>query len=120
MVHKAVSYVHPLETNSSLSCDRLLMSIKVLLDVYAIMMIGITISLAGNPRMNAIRITPSSPIKRANGSRKSEQMASGVVSPTRRFAISQISIPAGIAVITALPRTKAVLSKIDRIITLPH
>ena len=33
-------------------------------------MIGITISFAGNPKINAINITPSSPNKLANGSKK--------------------------------------------------
>ena len=41
--------------------------------MYAIMMIGMTISLAGNPRIKAIRITPSNPISCANGSKKAAQ-----------------------------------------------
>ena len=35
---------------------------------------GTTISLAGNPNKNAINITPSNPMKRPNGSIKSEHI----------------------------------------------
>ena len=42
-----------------------------------------------------------------------------LTSPTFIFAISQITIPAGAATETALPKTKRVLSKIDLIIIFP-
>ena len=41
------------------------------------------------------------------------------MSPTVMFAISQMTSPAGAATAAALPRTKSVLSKIERTITLP-
>ena len=82
-------------------------------------MIGITISLAGKPRINAIRITPSSPISLANGSRNSAQAFNRLVSPHFILATSHISSPAGAATAAALPSTNRVRSKIDRTITFP-
>ena len=87
--------------------------------IYAIIIIGMTISLAGNPRIKAIRMTPSIPSSLPNGSRKLVQWASRVISPTVIFAISQIKSPAGAATMTALPRTNSVRSKTERTITLP-
>jgi hypothetical protein len=50
--------------------DKLLKSVIVDDPKYPISIIGITISFAGNPKINAINITPSRPIVLANGSRK--------------------------------------------------
>ena len=93
---------------------------SVVVDIYAITVIGITISLAGIPRINAIKITPSNPNRRAKGSKKSAQRESRELSPIKTFAISQMIRPAGIAAMTALPNTNIVLSKIERISTFPN
>ena len=83
------------------------------------MIIGITISFAGNPRIKAKRITPSIPRSFAKGSKKPEQRASSVMPPKDRFAISHIASPAGAATTTALPSTNKVLSKMDLMKILP-
>ena len=82
-------------------------------------MIGMTISLAGKPRMKDNSITPSSPISFANGSIAFEHMISRLASPYFMLAKSEMIIPAGMATATALPSTKRVLSKIERIIIWP-
>ena len=69
----AVVHVHPFAQSKVLSSFRPASSIILEFAVYAIIIIGITISFAGNPRINAISITPSSPIKRAKGSRNDSQ-----------------------------------------------
>ncbi len=63
--------------------------------------------------MKANRITPSSPIRLAKGSRKSEHTTNKVLSPIVMFAKAQIKSPAGAATATALLSTNRVLSKID-------
>ena len=83
------------------------------------MIMGMTISLAGNARINARSITPSSPNSLANGSRDEEKSERRVFSPTLILARHHIITPAGMADITALPRTKAVLSTTDRTIIFP-
>ena len=90
------------------------------LAIYAIMMIGTTISFAGKPKINANRITPSKPIMRPNGSRKSEIIVNNVTSEIVILASSQIIAPAGMATLMALPNTNNVRSKIERTITLPN
>ena len=80
---------------------------------------GTTISFAGKPNIKARRITPSSPMNFANGSRNAAQRLSRLSPPAWIFAIHQIIIPAGAATQTALPRTKTVLSKTERTITCP-
>ena len=82
-------------------------------------MIGITISLAGSAKINAINMTPSKPITRANGSKNSVHNSNKLVSPIMMLAIAQITIPAGAATAIARPKTNNVLSKTERIITLP-
>ena len=69
--------------------------------------------------MNASNITPSSPIRFANGFKKVEVCIKIEVLLICILAIIQINSPAGIAIITALPSTNKVLSNIDLIITLP-
>ena len=69
MVHKAVTHVQPLFKRSVYNCG-LLSSIRLLVDIQVMIIIGTTISLAGNPRIKANKITPSSPIKCPKGSRK--------------------------------------------------
>ena len=81
------------------------------------MTIGITISLAGNPRMKAINITPSKPIVLANGSKAFVHIFKSVLLPTVILAISHIIRPAGADIRMALFKTKIVLSNIDLIIT---
>lgn len=119
MVQIAVTGVHPLSKSSVFNCVRSWKSVRLPCAIYAIIMIGITISLAGNPKINAIKITPSSPMSWANGSRKPEQWASSDASPMWIFAISQISNPAGAATATALPSTNKVRSKMERRMTFP-
>lgn len=82
-------------------------------------MIGITISFAGRPKINANKMTPSIPIILAGISRKPEKYDSSVISLIFQFASTQRRIPAGAAVKTARPNTNIVLSKTERIITLP-
>lgn len=89
-------------------------SVKEEAERYPIIIIGITISFAGSPKINASRITPSSPKRVANGSKKAEICASRLKSPILTFANSQIIIPAGTATVTARPSTNAVRSKSER------
>ena len=79
--------------------------------------IGTTISFAGNPKINANRITPSRPSKSAKGSRKLVHIVSIDELPTYTLDNIYIIIPAGIATTTALPNTYKVLSIILLIIT---
>ena len=81
MVQIAVTGVHPLSTSSVFSWVRFWKSVRLPSAIYAIIMMGMTISLAGKPKINAIRITPSRPMSRANGSRKPEQWVSSDASP---------------------------------------
>ena len=71
-VQRAVSQVQPLLTNRVFSSAKFSYSTRLPLHKYAIIIIGITISLAGNPSMNAINITPSKPNSFAKGSKKLE------------------------------------------------
>lgn len=57
------------------------------------MMMGITISLAGKPSRKAMRITPSRPSRRAKGSRKPVHQLRMLSPPTCTLAHSQISRP---------------------------
>lgn len=76
---------------------------------------GITISLAGRPRMKDIRITPSKPMRAAKGSRAEAQRFRRLIPFRRRLAMSQISIPAGMAAVIARPKTNRVRSGMERI-----
>lgn len=80
------------------------------------MMIGKTISLAGIPKIKANKITPSSPIRLAMGSRKVAVWVRILIPDISIFAINQMIKPAGIATIMARFRTVRVLSKIERTI----
>lgn len=75
IVHNAVTQVQPLVVNMFFSCVKFSYSVSVPVDRYAISIIGNTISFAGSPKINAIRITPSNPINLANGFRKFEMYA---------------------------------------------
>ena len=83
------------------------------------MMMGNTISFAGNPSINAINITPSSPINLPKGSKKLEQYVSILISLTLMLAVTHIRNPAGAAMKIALPNTKMVLSITDLTSILP-
>lgn len=115
----AVTHVQPLSTSSCFSTLRSDTSSMLPCAIYVMIMIGMTISLAGNPSINASKITPSSPKSLANGSRNPEQCAKRVTSPTEMFAIAHMTSPAGAATMTALPNTNRVRSKIERTMTLP-
>lgn len=119
-VQRAVNQVQPLLTNSVLSSVKLSYSVKLPLHKYAIIIIGITISLAGKPNMNAINITPSNPNSFANGSKKLEIWFNRLTSEIITLDNIHSIIPAGAATIIALPKTNRVLSNIERIITLPN
>ena len=114
IVQRAVVISQPFETKIFLSSERDEYSLRLPLFRYAIKMMGITISFAGKPRIKAIRITPSSPIILAKGSKKSAQSINTLVFPTLRFAASQMIIPAGIATDNERPKTKRVLSNTER------
>lgn len=117
--HNATPISHPLFMSRSCSVPMLSMPKRVLFDIYDIIMIGITISFAGHPKIKANRITPSSPISMANGSKKLEDISINVAPSTLILAINQITKPAGVATFIALARTNSVLSNIDLTITLP-
>ena len=84
------------------------------------MIIGTTISFAGNPKMKAKSITPSSPSKSAKGSRKLVHIVSIDKLPTYTLDNIYIMIPAGMATTIALPNTYKVLSNILLIITFKY
>ncbi len=80
---------------------------------------GITISFAGIPNINAVRIYPSNPIILAKGSRKFA-ITFKIDNPfTLIFAKSHITRPAGTATSIALNNTNEHLSKIERTIIFP-
>ena len=115
----AVIIFHPLSINNFLSTFKSSISKRLPCAKYAIIMIGTTISFAGNPRIKANNITPSIPKNLPNGSKKFEQCDNNVASAIVTFAITQIRNPAGIAIIIALLNTNNVRSQIDLMITLP-
>ena len=82
-------------------------------------MMGITISLAGNPSIKANKITPSIPNNFAKGSKKADVKDNNVISPIPILAKIQITRPAGAATITARRNTNSVRSNMERIITCP-
>ena len=71
-VQRAVNQVQPLSINRVFNSVRFSYSTKLPLHKYIMIIIGITISFAGNPSMNAISITPSKPNSFAKGSKKLE------------------------------------------------
>ncbi len=62
MVFTAVSHVQPLAARIRPRGARPVVSVSAVEDEYAITRIGRTISFAGKPRMNEVRMNPSSPI----------------------------------------------------------
>lgn len=102
-----ISYTFDISTNSPV-------------DKYAISIIGITISFAGKPKINAIKITPSIPNKLANGFKKVVQCVSILTPDIFKLANIHINIPAGSATEIALPSTNSVLSNKERTITFPN
>ena len=119
MVQTAVTHVQPFSVRILFSISVLSASIRQPDDVYAIIIIGITISFAGNPRMKARRIFPSMPRNFPTGSRISESRERIVESPKEVFARIHIISPAGTATAQALPSTNIVRSNMERTITLP-
>ena len=77
------------------------------------MMMGMTISLAGKPKIKAIRIMPSSPMIRAKGSRNSAQKWRRLSPLTGIFAISQMTTPAGAATAAAQHKQGSVKNRAD-------
>lgn len=114
----AVTAVHPFCVKSSRKTDVLSKFVREDCAVYAIMIIGTTISLAGKPKIKAIRIIPSRPISLPKGSKKFAHILRRLVSSYVMFAIHQIIIPAGAATDTARDNTNNVRSNIERIIIL--
>ena len=80
---------------------------------------GITISFAGIPKINAVKIYPSNPIILAKGSRKFEIIFKIDNPFILILAKSQITRPAGIATSIALNSINKHLSKIERTIIFP-
>lgn len=119
IVQIAVFIVHPFNNSMFLISTRLLICESSPDKVYAIIAIGITISLAGNPRINAASKTPSNPIILAIGSRKSVICFKIEISEIVILAKSHITIPVGNATKAARPKTNNVLSKTERTIVLP-
>lgn len=113
---RAVKMVQPFSKNKFLIIARLLISVNKEPPEYAKNISGRTISLAGSPKIKAIKITPSSPKILPNGSKNEAQMLSSVCPFIKMLALSQIINPAGIAAITALPKTNKVLSNTECII----
>lgn len=111
--HSAVVAVHPLETSSVARSARELASISKPVDKYPISVRGRTISLAGKPKINASRITPSSPISRANGSREEANTAKRGVPEMPTLPSTQIITPAGAATKIARHKTNNVRSKMN-------
>lgn len=66
-----------------------------------------TISFAGIPSRNAIRITPESPMHAPSGSKTVAMPYRSVCPFTMIFWQSQITAPAGMATVTALASTKS-------------
>ena len=116
--HIAVVIVQPLLTKIDLKLSKLSYSTKLPVAIYVISIIGITISLAGNPKIKEIKITPSIPINFPKGSKNNEIWFNNDKLLIWMFANNHIKAPAGIATITARPKTNNVRSKIERIITL--
>ena len=71
-VQRAVSQVQPLSANNIFNSAKFSYSTRLPRHKYAMIIMGITISFAGNPRIKATNMTPSSPKIFANGSRKFE------------------------------------------------
>ena len=113
----AVAVVQPLATSKVRSSESVSNSKILPEDIYAIMIIGNTISLAGKPKINANSTTPSKPKRRANGSKKSAQICKSVLSPICKLANAQMISPAGAATDTARPKTNSVRSSTERTIT---
>lgn len=119
IVFTAVSHVQPLSESRCLTAVRSVTAVMLPVAIYAITIMGITVSFAGNPSINAIKITPSSPIKRAGASSAVQQMLSRDAPPILTFAKIHIISPAGAATAAALPSTKSVLSKTELTIIRP-
>lgn len=66
-----------------------------------------------------MRITPESPMSAPSGSKSVAMPYRSVCPSTMTFWHSQMTAPAGIATVTALPRTKIVLSRTLRTMTSP-
>lgn len=116
----AVTGVHPFATKSSLTEESAPTSVKTVPEPYIIIISGITISLAGNPIMNAVKIVPSSPINLPRGSSVEDICAKTDKSFISMFEANQIINPAGAAAVIARPRTKRVLSKMDLTMIFPN
>lgn len=101
--------------NISLIASALSIEINSLFSEYVIKQIGKTISFAGIPKTKEVNISPSKPISLPSGVRNEIILFKITLSP--KFSSSQIIIPAGKATATALPKTKIVLFKSERVIT---
>ena len=115
----AVTMFQPFEISMLFNSEIFGTSVKTPCDKYAISIIGITISFAGKPKINAIKIMPSNPIKFPIGFKKLPKCVKSVPPQTETFAISHIIRPAGAETVIARPKTNSVLSKTERTKTLP-
>lgn len=109
-VQSAVVVVQPFDTRTSRKEVSEVASDNVPPDIYAISAIGITISLAGNPRTNAISNTPSIPRKCPTPSNAEHIELRTVPSEVFMLAKSQMTSPAGAATATARRSTNSTFS----------
>ena len=115
-MHMAVTCVHPFEIRSVFRFSRLGRSVSVMVFMYIIMIIGKTISFAGNPRINPTRMAPSSPSSRPKSFSIMASLFNRLMLSMVILAKSQMTIPASIDTLMALDRMVSVLSSIDLII----
>ena len=112
IVHIAVLIVHPFSNNNTFN-DEISKLVRDDSDIYVIIIIGITISLAGKPNINENSITPSIPKCLANGS-KNIAICCNKDIPCK-YVLEKIHIisPVGADTIIAFIRTFSVLSNIE-------
>ena len=115
----AVSKVQPLEIKIFPIILTFSISINVLFLKYPIKIIGKTISFAGIPRINPVKIYPSIPINLAKGFKKLAIISKIDELSMQILENSQITMPAGAAIERALPKTNNVLSNKERTKILP-
>lgn len=115
----AVSKFHPFAVKILPITATFSISINSLFFKYPIKIIGSTISFAGIPKINPVKIYPSRPINLANGFKAFAIKSNIDIPPTLILENSHITIPAGAAIEIALPSTNKVLSNKERINILP-
>ena len=113
--HSAVVCVHPFCEKSWYITEKSLISLRHPCDKYIIITIGRTISLAGNPRINPVRMAPSIPRNCPAGSRKTTISCKQLSPLYCTFARIHSTIPAGAENTTARRRTNHIFSRTELI-----